>query len=434
MSMINRIFSILILLVFNSNIIFTQTQDSTKSDLYIWLKSLPDVEVHSIQADKIYTEAYEIFVTQPIDHNNPEGPKFKQQIFLSNVDKTKPVVIELDGYAVNNHTTELSKLLNCNQIVVEHRYFGESVPAPFDWKYLTIKQAADDHHRIIELFKKYYTGKWITTGISKGGSCVIFHGYFYPDDADAAVAYEGPLNLSTEDQRVYEWIKTVSTPECRSKVYNFQKLCFEKRDQLFPIFVRNAEQKNLQYNIVGIEKAFEYAVLEYSFAYWQWGDGNCNEIPDENSSINEIWEHLLKNGGVSYFSDAEIKEGYPFYYQCYTEFGYYAYETKYFKEYLKYVDGQTEFFIPPNSNPTYDPRLLKKINDWASNEASDFIFIYGGNDPWSSTGVCLTGKTNSVKMVLPNGSHSSRIRGFSKKDKEIIYSRLENWLGVQIER
>lgn len=63
------------------------------------------------------------------------------------------MVIELDGYAVNNRTAELSKILNCNQIMVEHRYFGESVPAPFDWKYLTIKQAADDHHRIIEMFK-----------------------------------------------------------------------------------------------------------------------------------------------------------------------------------------------------------------------------------------------------------------------------------------
>jgi hypothetical protein len=402
--------------------------------LYLWLKSVPGIEVVPVKTDNNFTEAYEIFITQPIDHNNPDGPKFKEQLFLSHIDKEKPMIIELDGYAVDNRTTELSRILGCNQIMVEHRYFGESIPSPFDWKYLTIKQAADDHHRIIELFKEFYTGKWVSTGISKGGSCAIFQGYFYPDDVDASVSYEGPLNLSTEDQRVYEWIKSVSTPDCREKVFNFQKLCFEKRDELYPIFLKNAEDKKLTYNIAGSEKAYEYAILEYSFAFWQWGTGDCSNIPDKNSSIDEIWDHLLTNGGVSYFSDDDIKEGYPFFYQCYTEFGYYAYEIDQFKDYIEYADGQTPFFIPKDSNPTYDPRLLKSINTWASNEAENFIYIYGGNDPRSSTGVCLTGKTNSIKMVLPNGSHGSRIRGFSKKDKELIYSRLENWLGVHIER
>lgn len=430
----SKICILLLVILSITELNYAQTDKTLSSELYQWLKSLPDIEVTSIKSDNIFSEAYEIFITQPIDHNNPDGPKFKEQLFLSHIDKEKPMVIDLDGYAVNNRTTELSRILGCNQIMVEHRYFGESVPAPFDWKYLTIKQAADDHHRIIELFKQYYTGKWITTGISKGGSCAIFHGYFYPDDADASVPYVGPLNLSIDDQRVYEWIKTVSTPECRQKVFNFQKLCFEKRDELYPMFLDNADKKNLKYEIVGNEKAYEYAVLEYSFAYWQWGDGNCDEIPDENSSLDEIWEHLLKNGGVTYFDDSSIEDNYPFFYQCYTEFGYYAYEVDQFKDYIKYADGKTPFFIPPDSNPTYDPTLLKSISNWASNEAENFIFIYGGNDPWTSPGVCLSGKTNSLKMVLPNGSHASRIKGFSKKDKDLIYSRLESWLGVQIER
>ncbi|GIK21173.1 MAG: peptidase [Ignavibacteriota bacterium] len=404
------------------------------SDLLNWLKSQPDIEVVNKIDSKNFSEVYELYITQPVDHNNPGGLKFKEQIFLSHTDKDKPMVIELDGYSVDNRTTELARILDCNQIMVEHRYFGESVPAPFDWKFLTIEQAANDHHRIIELFKKYYSGKWITTGISKGGSCAIFHGYFFPDDVDVSVPYVGPLNYSIDDNRVYEWIKSVSTPECREKVFNFQKLCFEKRDELFPLFMKNAENKRLTYDIVGNEKAFEYSVLEFSFAYWQWSDGDCSKIPDKNSSLDEIWDELSNYGGVTYFDDASITGIYPFFYQCYTEFGYYAYDVTPFKEYLKYADGQTPFFIPKDSNPTYDPRLLKKINDWASNKSKNFIYIYGGNDPWTSTGVCLTGKTNSIKMVCPNGSHGSKIKSFSKKDQELIYSRLENWLGIQIER
>jgi len=45
-----------------------------------------------IKSDKIFSETYEIFISQPIDHNNPDGPKFKEQIFLSHIDKDKPMV------------------------------------------------------------------------------------------------------------------------------------------------------------------------------------------------------------------------------------------------------------------------------------------------------------------------------------------------------
>ena len=335
----------IVLLVFISISLSNENlaQDSS-SQLYSWLTTLPDIEVRQVTPDKIFTEAYEIFITQPIDHNNPDGPKFKEQLFLSHVDKDKPMVIELDGYAVDNRTTELAKILNCNQIMVEHRYFGESVPSPFDWKYLTIKQAADDQHRIIELFKEYYNGKWISSGISKGGSCVIFHRYFYPNDVDVSVPYVGPLNYSIDDQRVYEWIKSVSTPECREKVFNFQKLCFEKRDELYPMFLKNAEDKKLTYNIVGYEKAYEYSILEYSFAYWQWSDGDCSKIPDDTSSLEEIWEQLSAYGGVTYFDDQDIIGIQPFFYQCYTEFGYYAYEVDQFKDYIKYARWTNSIF------------------------------------------------------------------------------------------
>ncbi len=103
------------------------------------------------------------------------------------------------------------------------------------------------------------------------------------------------------------------------------------------------------------------------------------------------------------------------------------------KYYLKYADGHTPFFIAPESNPIFDPEPMKDISNWVQTDAKNFIFIYGGNDPWSSTGVCLTGRTNSIKMIQPSGSHRTRIKSFSEKDKKIIYSKLEEWLNIKIE-
>jgi hypothetical protein len=62
------------------------------------------------------------------------------------------------------------------------------------------------------------------------------------------------------------------------------------------------------------------------------------------------------------------------------------------------------------------------------------LFIYGEYDTWSAPAVQLTGETNAVKMVLKGGSHRTRIKHFPDDEKEIIYSTLEDWLGIEIER
>ena len=76
------------------------------------------------------------------------------------------------------------------------------------WQYLTIKQAAADHHAIIQTLKAklYPRSKWVTTGISKGGQTTIFHRYFYPEDADVSVPYVAPLNLKEVDPRIERFL------------------------------------------------------------------------------------------------------------------------------------------------------------------------------------------------------------------------------------
>lgn len=425
--------TVLIYAHFTACSISQQTSESNTS-LIDWLIAQPELTVSKIEGDSAFNEIYEIFIEQPIDHFNPLSGLFKQKIYLSHIDKNLPMVVELDGYSVRNRPNELSRILKSNQMLVEHRYSGESVPEPLNWEYLDIRQSAEDHHRIIEKFKEYYSGKWVSTGISKGGSTVIFHRRYYPDDVDATVAYVAPIARSIEDKRVYEFLKNVSTPECRQRVHDFQVNILKNRGKFYQMFLNNAEENQLTYNLVGDEKAFEYSVLEYSFAYWQWNTESCEKIPDSNSSDEEIFEHFKKNSGVDYFSDKDIKTYYPFFYQAYKDYGYYAYETEPFKDYILYADGHTPFFIPEGVNLVFNPEPMRDMSEWVENAGDNFIFIYGGNDPWSAAGVCLTGKTNSIKMVHPNGSHRTRIKTFSAEDQDFIYSKLEEWLNLKIER
>ena len=170
-----------------------------------------------------------------MDHNEPGGDKFTQRVVINHFDYDRPVVVMLEGYGLHSRKrSELARLLDANQVTIEHRFFAESTPQPPAWEHLTIWQAATDHHKIINTLKKLYPGKWITTGLSKGGQAVMFHKRFYPDDADASLAYVAPLLFSPEDKRVHDFLDQVGSDECRTKIRRFQNHLLKNRKSFRP--------------------------------------------------------------------------------------------------------------------------------------------------------------------------------------------------------
>lgn len=407
----------------------------SQNDLKKNLESLPGIlNVEIIQPDSEYNEAYKIFIEQPIDHNHPEGKKFRQKFYLSHKDVSLPMVIELDGYNIDyNRENELSSILKCNKIVVEHRYFGESKPDSLDWNYLTIEQAANDQHKIIETLKKIYDKQWITTGISKGGQTTYIHKYYFPDDADASVCYVAPLNLAPEDPRIYHFLDNVGTKECRDKMVAFQREVLKREDELIPMFIEDTKMSGYNYSIGDYEFIFEYVVLEYGFAFWQWQYTKCSQIPDTTASNDDLFEHLKTGSSFSYFSDQEIESNLPFIYQAYTQMGYYGYDISNFKDLLKEVKEPTSrIFLPDYMKPVYDCCIMQEINTWIQKHGNNMIFIYGEIDSWSATAVELTGETNAIKMVKPGGNHRTRIKSFNEKDQEYIINTIEDWIGYEV--
>ncbi len=158
-------------------------------------------EIRTIQNESTFECILEVMIEQPIDHHNPDGETFSQRLYISHVDPSLPVVMITAGYdAKYYYTSEITAKLKCNQVMVEHRFFGRSVPDSLNWDYLDTWQAASDHHRILTMLKEFYPGQWISTGISKGGQTVIYHSFYYPDDVDVRVPYVAPLNFGLEDE------------------------------------------------------------------------------------------------------------------------------------------------------------------------------------------------------------------------------------------
>ncbi|MFK7908322.1 MAG: S28 family serine protease [Chitinophagales bacterium] len=122
-----------------------------------FLQSIPSLKiVKELESQDHFGQAFELQLLQPLDHENPNGKTFQQRIFLCHHSSKHSVVLETEGYNLRNHKTlELSQMLQANQIQVEYRYYGKSKPDSIDWKHLTNRQAIEDLHRIVAIFKEF---------------------------------------------------------------------------------------------------------------------------------------------------------------------------------------------------------------------------------------------------------------------------------------
>lgn len=400
------------------------------------LKSIPIVDSFKvISNDPFFQSTYEVWFSVPLDHKNPKGERFPLRAYYSHRSFTRPMVVVIDGYTMyTSRANELTRILEANQLTIEHRFFSKSRPKDsIPWNYLNIRQAAADAHTVISAFKPHYQNKWISTGISKSGQATIFHRRFYPNDVDVSVPYVAPLNFSSEDKRVYEFLSRVGTSECRNKIRQFQYALFKNKKALLPKLDSLAKRKNWEFSL-GINRVYDLSALEYEFAFWQWGF-NCNSIPEANSSINRLFKHWAEVNPFTFFEDKEIEKVRPFFYQSLSEIGMYGYNIEPFRNYLPDKRNITfEFTLPKGHTVKFDSTAMFDVYRWIRDSGNYILYIYGETDAWSATAVDPGTKTNAVKMVCPAGSHKTRIKDFPKPLRDSIYLTLEKWLDIQVNK
>ncbi len=415
--------------------IATFAQLATLDEFLYSQKAIKSVEL--IPGNSFFNSTYKIMLRQPLDHSDTTKGFFLQRIFVSDKGKTNTVLLITEGYGADRgsnpaYINELSPMLNSNQIFVEHRYFGESWPDSINWDYLTVTNVADDHHTIVELFKKYYTGKWVNTGISKGGQTAVYHRTFYPDDVDVTVAYVGPLNYGVEDGRHEPFIQNVpGTPEQRKKIEDFQLEILKNKKEIMPKLEKYIVENKYTFRITH-DEVLDYCVLEYPFALWQWGR-LTDKVPSTDVGIDSLFNHLMKVSNPSYFAIEGMEGIKSFFVQAARELGYYGYDTKPFKKYLtiKKADGYMyRIFLPGDLQIRYEKKTAKQVKKFIKKTDAEILFIYGEFDPWSATAFEVPKKPNFLKIVKPGGSHSTRIKNLPPEQQKQVKEKMESWLGI----
>ena len=408
-----------------------------KEDLENSLFNLPDVVFETIDTPDSFEVAYQLKIRQPLDHLNPSQGYFYQKVYLSHLALDRPVVINTAGYAQGrNRIGELTKLLKANQVNVEHRFFGESLPDSLDYRYLNLKQATADLHHITQLLKNIYKGKWVSTGISKGGVTTIFYRYFYPQDVDVSIPYVAPVNKEREDRRIYAFLDTVGTDDCREKIRRFQTRLLNNREEVLTYLKFYTLGREQKFTYLTFEQAFEFAVLEYPFGFWQWGS-SCDSIPGEDTSLKKAVEYFVSTNPIALFGDKDIHYFAPHYYQSAEEMGYYGYEAYKFKNQIKALPTDRNpmaTFTPDSIQIPFDGKLLKDVHKWLNKKGDKFIYIYGEKDPWTACAIHPSKKVDAKLFILKGKHHgSARIKNMSKAEKQVFIETLEKWLRMEID-
>ncbi len=395
-------------------------------------KLFPQSEITKLDARDHFSNEYQIVLQEPFDHKNPSAGTFDHYVYLSHIDDSQPVVLVTEGYNASRRTYEMSKILKANQVQVEYRFYGKSRPDSIPWQYLTNDQAIEDYHQLVTKLKRLYTGKWVSTGISKGGETVLIYKSKYPWDVKVAVPYVAPIIDGQEDPKTEEHINTVGSEECRNKIEKFQRKLLEKRDSVIVEISKYASQKNMTFTEIPYDEALEYATLEFPFSFWQWG-GKCDEIPSENATAKDLFNYVNDIVGISFYNDKTYYDLLPSYYQHMLELGYYGFDTTPVKDLLKVVHNPTNMrFAPKNVEIEFDENYIKEVRAFIENQGKNILYIYGEYDTWGACAPNPKAHVDALKMILKEGSHLTRIKDFSEEDQQIIYDKLQNWLGYSV--
>lgn len=406
------------------------------------LAELPAVkEVRQMESTE-FAEKYMLLFEQPTEHGNPESGTFTQRVFVCCVHPDSATVVVAEGYGAQyaarpSYREELSSMFNTNNVVVEHRYFLESTPYPgaepeeIDWSHLNASDAAADLHAVVTALKEVFHGRWISTGISKGGQNTMIYRTYYPDDVDFSVPYVGPLCRALYDGRHEPFIEHYAgTPEERKAVMDFQTELLQRKHRLMPLYDSVCNARGFKFN-VPVDEIYDYGVLEFSFAFWQWGYPAAN-IPGEGASDREIFDYMMSVSSPDYFVSWSPTS--PFFVQAAKELGYYGYDMKPFRKYRRYFSIKNtdnylrKLVLPQGVDLEFSDYLYNKISGFLLQTDARMLFIYGQYDPWSAVMPADPHKDNIRFFVQPGGSHRARIGTFPEETREEIKSILTEWL------
>ena len=373
---------------------------------------------------------------QALDHASASSSAFMQRLVIFHRDAAAPTVMSTQGYGVGEGlgTTEPTAILLANEVQVEHRFFGASVPDPPDWSKVTIAQAAGDHHAVVQALSVYYSGPWVSTGASKGGVAALAHRRFYPDDVEGTVAYVAPSSVGLADPRYATFVDELGAGSCGATLRDFQEevLTEPRRGELVARLTEAMAARGYATSTLGADRILELTTTETAFTFWQYGTAdNCQLVPDVTTDTDsEVLAFIDATNRFALWSDQGLAEDQGYWVAVAAEQGYPAVPKEHLAGLLRYADQPTplQTITAVAEPPRYDPAPMQDLAAWVANEATRTILIYGSRDPWSAGAFTVSGDGDTSSHSVTGGNHLSRLQNLPEGEREAVTSRIQAWV------
>lgn len=394
------------------------------------------VGVRALEAQDPATLAFELFFEQPLDHNAPAGRTFLQRAVLVHRHTRAPMVLNPTGYMLfegyEQLPEELTSMLLGNQLQVEHRFFGISLPddlEPADWEHLTVAQAAADHHRIVTLLKRLYDDAWLETGHSKGGMTSVFHHVMYPDDVDAVVAYVAPISFAVGDDRGQPFLDDIGDPACRGMIRAYQENAALQRADITAIM----QQASPTLAVDHLEAYYAAVIATLEWGHWQFRDG-CDGaefyVPnaDPAGTAAELGLNLNLGGPVDlsfipYSYQVQRELGEPDQYSAHLDGSIGDIDKSPF---AGYRGATLPFAVPPYDGGAMMQEVQRRVV-----QHDDIVFVYGGFDPWTAVPFD-PGVAGNLRVVADGENHGALLLDLTPEDRTAALEVVLRQTGVEI--
>jgi hypothetical protein len=412
---------------------------AARADIVDELSTIPGLTVVAeLPGPSSDTRFFQLTYTQPVNHLDPSRGSFAQRLTLLHRSESAPTVAYTGGYGLRQtpFRTEATLLVGGNQLAIEQRFFEASRPEPVDYGDLDIYQAAADHHRIFQALQPLYTGRWLSTGASKGGRVTVYHRRFFEGDVAGSIVYVAPNDVVNDDDRYAEHLEQVGNVECRARLRAVQRAALERRDEIVPVIEQVASEVGLTFDLVGsVDRAFEVGIVELYWVFWQYFlESDCVLVPDADAPLSDLVAFIGEVVGLTGYSDDNVLPFVPASYQAGTQTGYPEISEieAPIRDLLRYPGFDVpRNFVPAEIPMEFDSSAMADIDRWVKQRGSQLIFVYGQNDPWTAEPFEPgPGTTDAYWYTVPGANHGANLSQLGEDEAIEAIEAIRRWAGL----
>lgn len=354
---------------------------------------------------------------QPVDHANPIGQQFQQQVLIlkaASTPKNAPVFFMLGNET--DSTPGRLKALYKNYgspkdfifITADHRGYGQSITKDNQTvpEYVKIDQVLADYKKLIDAYRAEFTGPWIGAGYSYGGSLVIDFASRYPSSVDVVLSSSAPIKYDFAFSEYGEYAEELLGETIADNFKRHMSALHPSE----PYSKAWKSQSNVMAMTVGLSQIQAMQPLRSSISeiaplptpdFLKALEGN---LPAGVNSQLAAWSELRIPRTIS-AEDARTGayNWYTWKYQQCTEVGTFFIGGIFPYSVQDHIDDCVATF---GAQPAY-----LKAKPWAVSEkltqvTDPIVIVSGGKDPWVRVGVQPDHKfTNIDYMYYPDGLH-----------------------------